>query len=128
MKAVVILLILVVCGGVFVVSCPNAAEHKAAISQSLNGYVASSMIDDADVDEMPFALLGSAFATNIVSAMLDKMLTVDNYYVCSVGKIHFDGEERIVSFGALGHVYTFTRKDLERAAEDGGDVVPSFLE
>ena len=46
---------------------------------------------------------------------VNNLLSVDNYAVCSVGRLEWQGDNKIVSFGLLGHVYTFDAEDLEEA-------------
>ena len=39
-----------------------------------------------------------------------------NYLVCSVGRMSIgDNEEKMVSLGAFGHVFTFGKEDIEKA-------------
>ncbi|MBQ0114401.1 MAG: DUF4339 domain-containing protein [Bacteroidales bacterium] len=48
-------------------------------------------------------------------AIIDQALTVDNYFVCSVGKFTFGNNSKTVSLGILGHVFTFGKRDVEDA-------------
>ena len=48
--------------------------------------------------------------------VIDNMLKVDNYFVCSIGTITYDGETRGVSIGVLNHVFTPDEKDLKEVA------------
>ena len=56
--------------------------------------------------------------TGIAGLFLDGMLQVDNYFVCSVGRIKFEGEEYIVSIGVLNHVFTLENKNTDGTGQD----------
>lgn len=43
-------------------------------------------------------------------------LTVDNYLVCSLGRIHYADKAPVVSVGVLGHVFTIDKSSLKQLA------------
>ena len=48
--------------------------------------------------------------------VISKYLDVKNYVVCSVGRMSIgDNEEKMVSLGVFGHVFTFGKEDIEKA-------------
>jgi hypothetical protein len=48
--------------------------------------------------------------------IIDKFLDVENYVVCSVGRMRVgENEEKMVSLGVFGHVFTFGKEDIEKA-------------
>lgn len=63
-------------------------------------------------------MLGSMIGTGIGELVIDNMLKVDNYFVCSIGTITFDGETKVVSVGVLNHVFTPGKEDLKKAAAE----------
>ena len=42
---------------------------------------------------------------------------MDNYVVCSLGKVNYNGKDYVVSLGLLGHIFTVDEDDLQKAAE-----------
>ena len=48
-------------------------------------------------------------------AVVGQFMRVDNYVVFSVGRIRYGGETKTVSFGILGHVFTFDADDIGKA-------------
>ena len=42
-------------------------------------------------------MFGSMIGTGIGGLVIDNILSVDNYFVCSIGTITYGGETRIVS-------------------------------
>ena len=113
-------LILVIVVGVFTVTCPKAEDHRRAIAQVSRDWVQSQQMELTG-NKMTDAVLNEAFkwlvgeGTNLA---LDQMLTVDNYVVCSVGRISITGEPHVVSIGVLNHVYTYGTEDLQQLLAD----------
>ena len=46
-----------------------------------------------------------------------KLLVVKNYFVVSVGRIDYDGQERIASIGVFGHVFTVDKEDIVKVLQ-----------
>lgn len=99
-----------------IATCPNAEDHEQAV-QGLVTKVVNNTVEK-QMGEDPFAAFGQVLATSIVKAAVSQMLTVDDYAVCSIGVLHFDGNAKAVSLGILGHVYTFDEKEIERSMEN----------
>ncbi len=100
-------------------TCPTKEDHKQAlanvVTQTMND--ATKQIDNTS----DFGDIGQAFATMFLSTIertiqssIDNLLQVENYGVCSIGKINFGGQEKIVSVGILTHIFTFDKGDIER--------------
>ena len=71
----------------------------------------NELIDNA------FRSISNAFAGKVVEAAVDNLVTVDNYVVCSLGKVNYNGKDYVVSLGLLGHIFTVDEDDLQKAAE-----------
>ena len=56
--------------------------------------------------------------TGIGGLMIDNMLKVENYFVCSVGTMTFEGETKIVSLGLMSHVFTIPEDEAKEATSD----------
>ena len=93
-----ILLTLVVLVAVMVVTCPKTEQHKEVIDNAVK-------------------TVSNAFAGKVIETAVDNLVTVDNYVVCSLGKVHYDGKDHIVSLGVFGHIFTVDEDDLREAAE-----------
>ena len=116
-------LILVILFGTMVFTCPDADDHKAAIQE-----VTKSWVDDKVDENMgnitgingPIGELINKAIKELTGFGTDKVITnyldVKNYVVCSVGRMNVgNGESKMVSLGAFGHVFTFGKEDIERA-------------
>ncbi len=108
-----------------IVTCPDTNAHKDAVKRVLSEMVDKSV---AENENTLGSAIGGFFVQQLTNFAVENNLTVDNYFICSVGSIHFAGFKRTVSFGILGHVYTFNSESAEKAinkasegSENAGD-------
>ncbi len=114
-KLLVIILVLLGLGCTAVISCPDKQAHKDAIMAVLNESINDSLDPDG-TDTTGLSQFFGSIGSGIAGFFIDKQLTVENYFVCSVGKISTPaGEEKTVSVGVFGHVFTFGKEDIEKA-------------
>ncbi len=119
----VAVLILAILFGTMVFTCPTRADHEAAIQE-----VTKAWVDDKVDQHMGSVTgMGGVFGDLINKALkqitgfgtdkvISKYLDVKNYVVCSVGRVTIgDNEEKMVSLGVFGHVFTFGKEDIEKA-------------
>ena len=116
-------LVLAILFATMVFTCPDRQAHEAAIQD-----VTKAWVDDK-VDENLGSItgVGGMFGDLINKALkqltgfgtdkvISNYLDVKNYVVCSVGRMSIgDNEEKMVSLGAFGHVFTFGKEDIEKA-------------
>lgn len=70
-------------------------------------------------DDYGLALFGKALVSGIGGFALDQMLTVNNHFVYSEGIfMNFNGEKKTISVGVFGHVFTVSKKDIDKALEN----------
>ncbi len=117
-----ILLTLVVLVAVMVVTCPKTEQHKEVLSTVITTTVNDAVNDNDNLTgntfiDNAFKTVSNAFAGKVIEAAVDNLVTVDNYVVCSLGKVHYDGKDHIVSLGVFGHIFTVDEDDLREAAE-----------
>lgn len=119
-RAVVWLAVAAVAFFILLMTCPGADKHREAVSREVSEAVASAS-DELDTGNAALDMLGGMFGsvitTQIVDAMVGQMVSVDDYFIFSIGKLHYGAEEKTVSFGILGHVFTFDSADLRKAIE-----------
>ena len=96
-------------------TCPKKDQHVAAISDRFTSAMNSQLTKDSDEYETLGVFLGNALATPIIR----NFISVDDYVVCSVGKFSYQGEERTVSVGAFGHVFTVSKEKIKETIESG---------
>lgn len=115
-KLLILVLTLVIIAGVCVVTCPDKASHSEALKDVLSTALTET-ISDSESDT-GLIMLGSMIGTGIGGLVIDNMLKVDNYFVCSIGTMTFEGETKVVSVGVLNHVFTPGKEDLKRAIKN----------
>lgn len=117
-----ILLTLVALVAVMIVTCPKTEQHKEVLSTVITTTVNDAVNDNDNLTgntfiDNAFRTVSNAFAGKVIEAAVDNLVTVDNYVVCSLGKVHYDGKDHIVSLGIFGHIFTVDEDDLQEAAE-----------
>ena len=116
------MLTLVVLVAVMVVTCPKTEQHKEVLSTVITTTVNNAVNDNDNLTgntfiDNAFKTVSNAFAGKVIETAVDNLVTVDNYVVCSLGKVHYDGKDHIVSLGVFGHIFTVDEDDLQEAAE-----------
>lgn len=105
-----------------IVTCPGRDAHREAVAEVVKHAAAAA----ADGHDDAWGMIGSIISSRLTDAVVDQVLEVDNYMVCSVGSVTFRGKRRNVSLGVFGHVFTFDADDLERALNRGSDAADTF--
>jgi hypothetical protein len=116
-------LILAILFGTMVFTCPDRHDHEAAIQEVTKAWVG----DKVDENLGAITGVGGVFGDLINKALkeltgfgtdkvISNYLDVKNYVVCSVGRMSIgDNEDKMVSLGMFGHVFTFGKEDIEKA-------------
>ena len=113
-KILLLFIIFISIALVGIVTCPQKDAHTDALMKLVNVALDSELSRHANTEEeMGLAMLGSVLGSGIAEIVIDKKLLVDNYFVCSIGRIVFEGEEKIVSVGCFNHVFTMPEDKLK---------------
>ena len=109
--SVIVIIAIILVG---IMTCPQKDAHADALMKLVNVALDSELSRHAETkEEMGLAMLGSFIGSGIAEIVIDKKLLVDNYFVCSIGRIVFEGEEKIVSVGCFNHVFTMPEDKLK---------------
>ena len=100
-----------------VVTCPDKDAHSEALLKLFNVAFQSELSSVKTEENEAWMMLGAALGSGIAEFIIDQHLVVDNYFVCSIGRTIYDGEEKIVSVGVLNHVFTMSEEDLTEKLE-----------
>ena len=102
--------------GVAVGTCPDKAAHKNAIMAVINEKISDSMHPSEGNEG--FALLAGTLGSGVAGSILEARLAVKNHFVFSTGSIKdLKGEEKCLSVGVFGHVFTFSKENIDQALE-----------
>ena len=116
-------LILAILFATMVFTCPDRQKHEEAIQEVTKAWVG----DKVDENMGSITGMGGVFGDLINKALkeltgfgtdkvISSYLDVTNYLVCSVGRMSIgNNEEKMVSLGLFGHVFTFGKEDIEKA-------------
>ena len=119
MKKTLSIIIIIAIALVGVMTCPQKEAHKDAIMKLVDSALDSELYKRASTEEEKgYAMIGSFLGSGIAELFLENKLLVDNYFVCSVGRIVFEGEERIVSVGLFNHVFTEDEDAMKERLKD----------
>ena len=103
---------------VCIVTCPDKDAHSDALMKLFNVAWQTELAEVGINENEGLALFGSALGSDIAEYVIEKQLIVDNYFVCSIGRFIYEGEENIVSVGVLNHIFTKSEEELLRELED----------
>lgn len=115
--------ILAILFATMVFTCPDRQKHEEAIQEVTKAWVG----DKVDENMGSITGMGGVFGDLINKALkeltgfgtdkvISSYLDVTNYLVCSVGRMSIgNNEEKMVSLGLFGHVFTFGKEDIEKA-------------
>ncbi len=117
-KVFIVIVVLLAIAGIAVLTCPDKAAHKEAIMSVINEKINESVGKETDEGDEGIAVFASSLGSGIIGYVLDNRLSVKNHFVFSTGEIrHLDGETERLSIGVFGHVFTFSKEDLDKALE-----------
>lgn len=104
-----------------VFTCPSSDQHKETLSETVAETVTDASQNDSLTDNETInnvmRTIASNFTRKVVQTAVNNLLSVDNYVLFSVGKVHYANEQYVVSVGLLGHVFTVDKDDLKKATE-----------
>ena len=117
-KVFIAIVVLLAVAGIAVLTCPDKAAHKEAIMSVINEKINESVGKDTAEGDEGIAVFASSLGSGIIGYVLDNRLSVNNHFVFSTGEIrHLDGETERLSIGVFGHIFTFSKEDLDKALE-----------
>ena len=98
------------------VTCPDKVKHTNALSDKMSSIIADKTRDD----ESGLAGLGMLLGNAVSDAVIKNLVSVDDYFLFSLGKVYSEGEEHIVSFGIFGHVFTASKDRIQEEIDSLG--------
>ena len=110
------LLIIIILGGICVATCPDREAHSAALKDLVNQVITAEL--SGEEEDAGLVAFGSMIGTGLGGLVIDNMLNVENYFVCSIGSVTYDGEAQTVSVGLLNHVFTIDKEKALQMAEE----------
>lgn len=105
------IIVLGIIAGVMLFTCPEKEEHVDKLTREI---VDSAIGDKGNGDEANLLEeLGDAIVGTISEAAVriyvESLLEVEEYKLLNVGKMYYDGENRVVTIGAFNHVFCLVK-------------------
>lgn len=114
-------LIIIIVGLVLVmkVTVPSDEKHFETATEQLTTYFEEKIVEGDDYDEiiedygidkemaMQF-LVENGLYKAVVQNLVYNNLSINNYFVCNVGKFTYEGETYPLTLGIFGHVFVLT--------------------
>ena len=94
-------------------TCPGKEAHVDKIRTTL-----ANAVEEKNGEDSAWGFFGALFVSKVADVYLDSKLEIDNYVVCSVGKVRIDGESTTLSFGILNQVFTFRKENIKEAMSE----------
>lgn len=114
-SGIVAIITIIVVLGVAIVTCPKKEQHDATLINRIST-VLSDELDQKGDDG--FAALGLWFGSAIIEHAIKSSLSVNDYVLFSVGRYKSEGEWKIISVGAFGHVFTASKGQIKQAVKE----------
>lgn len=118
MKKLITILLAVILIAACVITCPDRQDHKDALMSLVNSKLGAEL--DKATSYSGLAAIGTAVGSKIIEVALDKSFNVKNFFVCSIGLINADDEDKMATFGILGHVFTIGKDKFSQAIDGLG--------
>jgi hypothetical protein len=86
---------------------PSTEDHRQKVSEKVMDDVSGK----SEADGNSWQQLGKEIGRRIGGALIEKVISRENYLLFSLGKIEFMGETKYVSLGLAGMVWIFEKSD-----------------
>ena len=97
-------------------TCPDKGKHTDALSDKVSSIIA----DETRDDDSGVAQLGMLLGNAVSGAMIKNLVTVDDCFLFSIGKVYSGDEEHVVSVGVFGHVFTASKERIKEEINSFG--------
>ncbi len=123
MKKLLVLILIVGVAILMTQTRPEKKAHKEAMMKAVKELV-DEEAEERGFGDNVFTNLGKSVVNAAIEGALGSKLKMHDYYLWNTSYIKMKGEEKLLSVGLLGHVFTFDKKMLRDALEEsmnGGD-------
>jgi hypothetical protein len=116
MKKLLVVVVLLLVAVLMTQTVPDKKEHKEAMMKAVKEYVAEEA-ENRFADNVLTAL-GKNLVVKSVEFALNSKLKVNNYYLFNTTSVRIKGEDKMLSLGIFGHVFTFDKEMLREKLEE----------
>jgi hypothetical protein len=120
MKKLLVVVIVLLVAVLMTMTVPDKQQHKEAMMEAINEFVEEEAVDK--LGDNVLAKLGKSVVVKTIETALNSKLKVDNYYLFNTTHVRLKGEDKVLSVGVFGHVFTFDKKMLREKLEEALNV------
>lgn len=91
-----------------IMTCPDTEKHQTRFNEAVADALHQKTADE-NMGAIGQFLIG--IASSMVSSVTSDMITSENYFLFSVGKLYFEGEAKPISIGMFNHVFLLVSSD-----------------
>jgi len=93
-----------------VITCPSGSKHQKVLEDHISMAV-KEMFDSTAENSLLSGSDDGMIINQITKMLVGSRFSVDNYLICSVGKVYFFHQKILVTFGVANHVFCLVSKD-----------------
>ncbi len=84
---------------------PNQTEHKEKVKSTITTFYQKKLEENKTTSSNGFEALGNLLGNSFINTMVENAVTCDNYFLFSVTKINYEGQDKSIGYGVLGNVF-----------------------
>ena len=121
MKKLLTIVIILLVAVLMTQTVPDKRAHKEAMMKAVKELV-DEEAENRGFKDNGLTRIGKSIVNSAIETALNSKLKVDNYYLFNNTHIRQGEENKLLSVGIFGHVFTFDKKMLREALEKGKKV------
>ena len=121
MKKLLTIVIILLVAVLMTQTVPDKRGHKEAMMKAVKELV-DEEAENRGFKDNGLTRIGKSIVNSAIETALNSKLKVDNYYLFNTTHIRQGEENKLLSVGIFGHVFTFDKKMLREALEKGKKV------
>ncbi len=118
MKKLLVVIIILAVAILMTQTLPDKKAHKRAMMKAVSEYV-DEKAEENGFHSNVITNLGKSVVNFAAATAIDAKLKVNNYYLFNTTSVRLKGEDKLLSIGLFGHVFTFDKEMLREALEEG---------
>lgn len=118
MKKLLTIVIILLIAVLMMQTVPDKRAHKEAMMKAVKELV-DEEAENRGFKDNGLTRIGKSIVNSAIETALNSKLKVDNYYLFNTTHIRMGEENKLLSVGLFGHVFTFDKKMLREAIEKG---------
>jgi hypothetical protein len=122
MKKLLVVIIILAVAILMTQTLPDKKAHKRAMMKAVSEYV-DEKAEENGFHSNVITNLGKSVVNFAAATAIDAKLKVNNYYLFNTTSVRLKGEDKLLSIGLFGHVFTFDKEMLREALEEGEEQV-----